>query len=275
MLTHPHEPLWTALTAPWPWAGVGVATFVLDEAMPRQGEHLQGFAQLLKRASRPEADLLHVAPAVMSDAYLEGGDGTAREAPGVVRSAEGVWSRLLAHCSLAASTHGLQRIYASTPEGCYEQTSLKQAGFCLYTRETIYRLATVPKAGPSGQEIRSYGIRSQHPAIAGRCSGCTAGARPGWCSRPRGRCRAARPAPTPGRPCSPGGSRTIGRGGCSSRPARCAARSRCTAGGPGIGCGCWARVNFPPGKFVCLSSRVCAAWISRRRSRTAGRAQST
>ena len=35
MLTHPHEPLWTALTAPWPWAGVGVATFVLDETLPR------------------------------------------------------------------------------------------------------------------------------------------------------------------------------------------------------------------------------------------------
>ncbi|MGE5532177.1 MAG: hypothetical protein ACM3VW_08695 [Bacteroidota bacterium] len=168
MLTHPHEPLWTALTAPWPWAGVGVATFVLDETLPRPGgpgQRLQGFAQLLKRASRPEAELLHVAPAVMSEesSLNPAGDDVPRDAMGYDRSAEAVWSRLLAHCSFAAATHGLQRVYASTPEGCYEQTSLKQAGFCLYTRETIYRLATVPKAAPLPKNLRSQGIRAQHP----------------------------------------------------------------------------------------------------------------
>lgn len=163
MLTHPHQPLWTALTAPWPWAGVGVATFVLDEVLSRQGEserRLQGFAQLLKRASRPEAELLHIAPSVMSS-EPDGGftsDGFVYD-----RSAEASWSRLLAHCSFAAATHGLQRVYASTPEGCYEQTSLKQAGFCLYTRETIYRLAAVPEAGPPAATSRAQGLRPQHP----------------------------------------------------------------------------------------------------------------
>lgn len=164
MLTHPHEPLWTALTAPWPWAGVGVATFVLDEPAQgpgAQGGRLQGFAQLLKRASRPEAELLHLAPAVMSDDSA--GDLAAAEMTGYDRLAERIWSRLLAHCSLAASTHGLQRIYASMPEGCYEQTSLKQAGFCLYTRETIYRLAAVPKSPAPAREIRTQGVRPQHP----------------------------------------------------------------------------------------------------------------
>lgn len=168
MLTHPHQPLWTALTAPWPWAGVGVATFVLDETLPRPGEHgqrLQGFAQLLKRASRPEAELLHLAPAVMSAELSDNaaGEGATHDGLSYDRSAEGVWSRLLAHCSFAAATHGLQRIYASTPEGCYEQTSLKQAGFCIYTRETIYRLATVPMGAPAARDVRGNVIRPQHP----------------------------------------------------------------------------------------------------------------
>jgi hypothetical protein len=177
ILTHPHQPLWTALTAPWPWAGVGVATFVLDETLLRQGvqgRRLQGFAQLLKRASRPEAELLHVAPAVMSAEPAEEGDlqeivgnaangGGAGNALTYDRVAETVWSRLLVHCSLAAATHGLQRIYASTPEGCYEQTSLKQAGFCVYTRETIYRLASVPKATPAAPNLSGQGLRPQHP----------------------------------------------------------------------------------------------------------------
>lgn len=143
MLTHPHEPLWTALTAPWPWAGAGVATFVFDA--PVHGQRRSGFAQLMKRASRPEADLLHIAPAAPSSAD----DATAMDV---------IWNHLLGHCSLAAAGHGLQRIFASAPEGCFEQTSLKQAGFSHYTRESIYRLA----AAPAGAE-RVVGIRPQQP----------------------------------------------------------------------------------------------------------------
>ena len=142
MLTHPHGPLRTALLAPWPWAGVGVATFVLDESV--NGQRLHGFAQLMKRADRSEADLLHVAPALMSQIASD-------------RSVEAIWSRLLNHCSLAAATHGLQRIYASAPQGCSEQTSLSQAGFCVYTRETIYRLAVLPAPALPAQALPSGG----------------------------------------------------------------------------------------------------------------------
>ncbi len=131
-LTHPHKPLWTALSAPWPWAGAGVATYVLDERV--NGQRLAGFVQLMKRASRPEADLLHLAPAPLHP--------DARDAATV-----DIWNRLLAHCSLAAAGHGLQRIFASTPDDCPEQTSLKSAGYSLYARETIYRLAMAPAAG--------------------------------------------------------------------------------------------------------------------------------
>ncbi len=151
MLTHPHEPLWTALTAPWPWAGGsvgalgrgGVATFVFDETIDGQRRH--GFAQLMKRASRPEADLLHIAPAAP---FAETDE----------RTIEVIWNRLLGHCSLAAASHSLQRIFASAPEGCFEQTSLKQAGFSHYARERIYRLVTAPVTAE-----RAAGIRPQLP----------------------------------------------------------------------------------------------------------------
>jgi len=129
MLTHPRDPLWTALTAPWPWAGSGVATFVLDEAV--DGQRLNGFIQLMERAARPEADLLHIAPALSPEAADDAG-------------ATIVWSRLLNYCTTASANHGLQRIFASIPDGAPGQACLKDAGFSLYTRETIYRLAGSP-----------------------------------------------------------------------------------------------------------------------------------
>ena len=65
ILTHPRPPLWLALTAPWPWAGRGVATYVLRERS--QGRQIQGFVQLLKRVcparGRPVA---HVALRMLS-----------------------------------------------------------------------------------------------------------------------------------------------------------------------------------------------------------------
>ncbi len=133
VLTHPQVPLWIALTAPWPWAGRGIATYVLQEP------DSAGFVQLIKRASRPEADLLHIAPPLS-------------KADGVGPSAEHLWRKLLAHCCHDAASHGLQRIFASIPDGGAEQTCLWDAGFSFYTRETIYRLALAPPAvnAPAG-----------------------------------------------------------------------------------------------------------------------------
>jgi hypothetical protein len=160
VLTHPRPPLWTALTAPWPWAGVGVASFVLDER--HCGERLTGFAQLMKRAARPEADLLHLAPSLVSAEYagddLAGLSWNGSGGPGCESSGALIWSRLLTYCSKAAAAHGLQRIFASAPAGCPEEQSLKAAGFSLYARETIFRLAAVPPA--SGSLV---GFRPQSP----------------------------------------------------------------------------------------------------------------
>jgi hypothetical protein len=129
ILTHPRAPLWIALTAPWPWAGAGVATYVLREERPEG--RLVGFIQLVQRASRPEADLLHLGPALsMADPTV--GDGA------------DIWDSLLAHSASAAASHGLQRIFASIPDGGPEDGRLRGAGFSLYARETIYRLAVAP-----------------------------------------------------------------------------------------------------------------------------------
>jgi hypothetical protein len=139
ILTHPQAPLWIALTAPWPWAGVGVATYVLDEG--NAGERLAGFVQLIKRAARPEADLLHIAPAL---ATADGDD------PAVAA----IWDRLLIHCTRAAGGHGLLRIFASIPDGGPEEACLRTATFSLYSRETICRLAVVPQVKDIPQGFR-------------------------------------------------------------------------------------------------------------------------
>ncbi|PKO23915.1 MAG: hypothetical protein CVU38_01475 [Chloroflexi bacterium HGW-Chloroflexi-1] len=142
-LTHPQEPLWIALTAPWPWAGVGVATYVLDAR--GENEPMAGFVQLMKRTARPEADLLYLAPALPT--------ASTSNAVG-----EEIWRRLLAHGCLAAAGHGLQRVFASIRDHGPEPACLKEAGFSLYTRETIYRLATAP---PASEQLT--GFRPQLP----------------------------------------------------------------------------------------------------------------
>lgn len=156
MLTHPHQPLWTALTAPWPWTGVGVATFVLDESY--RDQRLMGFVQLMKRASRPEADLLHLAPVATADDDDPAGDPEDGDVPSCDPVGALVWSKLLSYCMRAAAGHGLQRVFASTPNGCAEQTCLREAAFSPYTRETVYRLAVMPAAGGS-----LVGFRPQLP----------------------------------------------------------------------------------------------------------------
>lgn len=133
-LTHPRTPLWVALMAPWPWAGMGVATYVLEDSS--HDPAVAGFAQIMRRAQRPEADLLCLAPALSTPTAGEG-------------VAEAIWRPLLTHCCQEAARHGLQRVFASTPGDGPEEAVLRAAGFSLYARETIYRLA----AAPSGARV--------------------------------------------------------------------------------------------------------------------------
>lgn len=143
-LTHPRAPLRSALTAPWPWAGFGIATYVL--IAPQQGAAQTGFVQLMKRAARPEADVLYLAPALPA--------GPARD-PAV----EAIWHALLDYGVLSAAGSGLQRIFASIPDGGPEEACLKDVGFSLYARETVYRLATVQPTALAP----AAGYRAQRP----------------------------------------------------------------------------------------------------------------
>jgi hypothetical protein len=114
-----------ALSAPW--AAVRVATYVLVD---RTGESDDvGFLQLKQRPSRPEADVLFIAPATP--------DGSA------------VWCELLQHAGMLASDQGVQRVYASLPESAAQQECVRKAGFSPYTREVIYRLVDWP--GDAGE----------------------------------------------------------------------------------------------------------------------------
>lgn len=108
----------TALIAPVPWVGAGLATYVWP-----QGPRVQGFVQLLKRPGRFEADLLFIAPRLQQAAY-----------------GQMAWEQLLTGCIGEASAQALRRLFASVPEGDDESEALASQGFMVYTNEEVYVL---------------------------------------------------------------------------------------------------------------------------------------
>jgi len=120
-LVRSRSALWSALLAPFPWHGIGVATYVLRGWDGRRLAH--GVAQMQKRPERPEADLLFLAPAL--DAHEGAGD---------------IWYRLLGHCGYEAGQFGLQRLFATLPDDAEMLEVFRQACFSLYAKEEIFRL---------------------------------------------------------------------------------------------------------------------------------------
>ncbi len=122
-LIHPRWPLWTALGAPVPWHGNGVATYVFR---PTPNSQLPaGFIQARKRLGRPEATLCYIAPALEASPH-----------------ASDTWRALLEHLIAQAGDFGIHRLYACLP-AAYEPTTLIAAsGFAPYVRETLFRLAS-------------------------------------------------------------------------------------------------------------------------------------
>ena len=117
-LTHPRRPLWIALTSPWPWAGLGIATCILNES------DTEGQA---------------------SDSATDEASGTARSgcAPpgaGVARGrhervdSEATWHRYWVTALHRQPGHRLQRIFASIADGGPEEACLKDTVFSLFTR---------------------------------------------------------------------------------------------------------------------------------------------
>ena len=144
-LTRPRDPLTVAMMSPFPWRGIGIATYVLQET--GDSAPSQGFVQVLKRPERPESDILALAPALTS------------EQP----DADEIWVRLLTRMALGAGHHGVQRIFASVPADGREADVLRQVGFVPYTQETIFRLDGGPSVRPADADA---GIRRQQDADA-------------------------------------------------------------------------------------------------------------
>ncbi len=139
-LIHPRWPLWTALGAPVPWHGSGVATYVYrpssDTAWP------PGFIQARKRLGRPEATLCYIAPALEASPQ-----------------ATDTWRALLEHLIAQAGDYGIHRLYACLPTA-YEPASLIAAsGFVPYVRETLFRLASPGRRKPAQMDETS--VRGQ------------------------------------------------------------------------------------------------------------------
>lgn len=123
--------LTTAMIAPVPWVGTGLASYVWQS---QQG--IQGFVQMLKRPGRYEADLLFIAPDI-------------QQSPG-----EAAWEHLLAYCIEDAGRHGMRRLFASLPEGTAESDVLSALGFAIYSNEDVFVVRRPPKAAPAPQDGR-------------------------------------------------------------------------------------------------------------------------
>jgi hypothetical protein len=108
----------TALIAPVPWVGTGLASYVWS---PMQ--QVQGFVQMLKRPGRYEADVLFLAPSLEQAPY-----------------GQPAWQELLTACIAEAGSQGLRRLFASLPEGEAEIDVLTSLGFMGYTNEEVFVL---------------------------------------------------------------------------------------------------------------------------------------
>ncbi len=113
----------TALLAPVPWVGTGLASYVWS---PMQ--QVQGFVQMLKRPGRHEADLLYLAPRL-------------EQSP----AGPAAWESLLPACIAEASSQALRRLFVSVPEGRAELDVLASLGFMVYTSEEVFVLSSPPR----------------------------------------------------------------------------------------------------------------------------------
>ncbi len=121
----------TAMIAPVPWIGTGLASYVWQTP---QG--VQGFVQMLKRPGRFEADLLYLAPDIHQ------------------ASGEEAWERLLTFSIEDAGRHDLRRLFASLPEGTVELDLLAALGFAIYSNEDVFVVTRPPKSVPAPQDAR-------------------------------------------------------------------------------------------------------------------------
>ncbi len=127
-LLHAYSPPRAALGSIIPWSAAKVATYVL-----RQDGHSlvhDGFLQVQRRQHAVEADVLCLAPG------LEAPDGH-----------PAIWTKLLAHYLHDGIQQGVERIYADVSDQPLPVTTFVGVGFQPYSRQTIWRLFSLPRPG--------------------------------------------------------------------------------------------------------------------------------
>jgi len=135
-LTQPQQPLWQAWLALMSQHAMGQPAYVLYD--PHDGE---AFIQVAYRSHQAAADIAYVAPTL-----------------GANRRAANAWATLLEGTSREVAERGIQRLFASLPEGGPEVEPFCQVGFAPYAGEQIFRTA---QAGPfPGNELEGL-VRAQ------------------------------------------------------------------------------------------------------------------
>ena len=121
-LLRPRTAASTAISSVIPWAGANANTYVLKQ--DENSLARDGLIQAQKRPGRPEADITLLAPALDSS-----------------RGHPAIWEKLIAHYAQEAVTQNISRIYVDVPDQPLLVNTFGQAGFKIYTRQTIWRLA--------------------------------------------------------------------------------------------------------------------------------------
>lgn len=121
-LLQPSSPLQAAFSTYLPWAYKSSVTFVLRQE--GHGLARAGFVQWQLRIDRAEADLKVLSPAL--------------DAP---NGHPAIWHKLLAESALSLADQQIRRLYSELSDQPLLVNTFMQAGFHLYARETIWRLA--------------------------------------------------------------------------------------------------------------------------------------
>ncbi len=116
----PHAMVPVAMSAILPWSTMGAATFVLRQ----EGHGLvhEGALQIVRRANRPEVDILCLAPSIAAPS-----------------GHPAIWTKLLSHLGHEAPNRAIDRIYADVPEQPLLVNTFAGVGFQPYCRQTVWR----------------------------------------------------------------------------------------------------------------------------------------
>ena len=136
-LLQPRSSMWDALRTALPWGSGPCMTYVLRQE--ENGLARAGFLQIEVRPDRTEADVVLLTPALAAP-----------------QGHPAIWQKLLSQSIQDLTDRRIARLFADLPDQPLVVNTFKQAGFQLYARETIWRLAVLPAhwSLPSAAPIR-------------------------------------------------------------------------------------------------------------------------